>query len=1469
MVSASAKKFLCLILLLCTLTAISVHQLYGSTNVVRVPSNEVYSWQPVIILAKANGGSVELEVNITLKAYREGVVELLPKLSFLRRVPMLRLASNPEWYIAFIPGLPAFHRQRTRLLRTVELNVSSHVAYRVIVNGREVGGGEYEVKAKEVTAKNLKPLILVCVEGIDRELMEETLGLGPKWWTWRSNEPLKVIIVAMDVGENSGIREVKFEYRVNGGAWQSVVLEDHQAASRLRELVDRINGWLAKVEERLDLDLPEVDLPAQVKVGEIPGQSTGSYVEFKASAVDVDGNRACSPKGLYYVVNRGSDVKILVVDPHVKLWVLSESLRQLHDSLLTHESYGLRQALHNGLPLLEESLKIADAFNKYRLEHFHHWEYLGGRYDLYIVEPRKLKDALDALQPDVIILSNLWLGANETGWTWDLRDLGVLDDLIDYVKSRHAGLIATYGTLSDFKVWSGCEESQHHKVCSRGHVGESLEDFDPVHEKTVAGLLGLPHLALWEYARDKAAQMLCADPQTQRLGLLLGSMPLQVRHVPFDGILKATPDAEAVGFQLPAPEFKVEIPGYHELTGYKACTQIGWQLGLPCKVALNAWREAGKVREKARALHERVSTLVESITGHKREIARHVSRSLRGLGQLYRSLVRANITRGTIKVAINLPELGISRELPPLSVQLSKVARLMPVKVVALSRRGLAGILVYDKWWDKGGYRSVYFSFEVEASTCPAAKQLLVEAVKWVRGWHYREPKFLGSMPVPAKLAERFRQACAGVPIGTGENLIMTEEGYSLVSFKANDAGTYRVVVAHPTTERVEFKLFNEGDVEELSSKTDERITLIILRVREPCNVNLGLQAKSDSSLNPAYVEVYYEAAPSVVKKASNITCDVDRSSLTLGEEVKVEGAIIPARGDVEVTLTYTAPNGSLIIRHVSTSSEGRFLDRFRPDSVGTWKVQASWPGDEEYEGAASDVISFTVAPPSAFTTFNEREPNGRPEAANIIGELPGSIQIQGSISPLKDIDYFKFTCVAACSISIRAQYSGGELVLELLDARYNVIKWVLGKGAEVCIEADLAKGIYYIRVRDDWGDDVIESYTIMILTPSYQEAVTKKASSITCNVDRTSITLNERVRVYGYISPPRAGVKVTLVYRAPDGGVVTRYAYTSSEGRYVDFFRPDRVGSWRVQAYWLGDEEYEGAYSDVVYFDVNKIPTTITLSVEQKEVDVGSVVMVEGSITPSVRAPIKITVKKPDGTVQVKYVTSDVDGSFSLQVKLDREGEWTFIASWEGDPIHAASASPPITVEAKPKRCLVATAAYGTELAGPVAFLRSFRDDIVMKTRAGKCFMESFNVWYYAWAPYVAQAEWSCEPLRHAVKYALYPLIGVLHVASAAYQPLSFSPEAGVIVAGLVASALIAIVYLTPITIASALLTRRAPSPKATKLATATWSASLIATCLGDMAKASSALLISTPALVLSTMALTSILITKLAAKR
>ena len=107
--------------------------------------------------------------------------------------------------------------------------------------------------------------------------------------------------------------------------------------------------------------------------------------------------------------------------------------------------------------------------------------------------------------------------------------------------------------------------------------------------------------------------------------------------------------------------------------------------------------------------------------------------------------------------------------------------------------------------------------------------------------------------------------------------------------------------------------------------------------------------------------------------------------------------------------------------------------------------------------------------------------------------------------------------------------------------------------------------------------------------------------------------------------------------------------------------------------------------------------------------------------------------------------------------------------------------------------------------------FLRGFRDHLVLSTTAGSAFMEVFNAWYYSFSPSVAGFIAANDPIRAPVRVFLYPLLGVLGTSAFVYSALSASPEFAVIVAGLVASSLIGLVYLTlPAIIGFRTLTRR-----------------------------------------------------------
>ena len=73
---------------------------------------------------------------------------------------------------------------------------------------------------------------------------------------------------------------------------------------------------------------------------------------------------------------------------------------------------------------------------------------------------------------------------------------------------------------------------------------------------------------------------------------------------------------------------------------------------------------------------------------------------------------------------------------------------------------------------------------------------------------------------------------------------------------------------------------------------------------------------------------------------------------------------------------------------------------------------------------------------------------------------------------------------------------------------------------------------------------------------------------------------------------------------------------------------------------------------------------------------------------------------------------------------------------------------------------CLIATAAFGSEMAPQVQFLREIRDNTVMTTQSGTTFMTGFNQFYYSFSPYVADYERENPVFKEAVKVTLTPLL-------------------------------------------------------------------------------------------------------------
>ncbi|MCV0401024.1 MAG: hypothetical protein K5777_03455 [Nitrosopumilus sp.] len=78
---------------------------------------------------------------------------------------------------------------------------------------------------------------------------------------------------------------------------------------------------------------------------------------------------------------------------------------------------------------------------------------------------------------------------------------------------------------------------------------------------------------------------------------------------------------------------------------------------------------------------------------------------------------------------------------------------------------------------------------------------------------------------------------------------------------------------------------------------------------------------------------------------------------------------------------------------------------------------------------------------------------------------------------------------------------------------------------------------------------------------------------------------------------------------------------------------------------------------------------------------------------------------------------------------------------------------------------CLIATAAYGSEMAPQIQLLREIRDNQLMKTQTGSLFMTGFNQFYYSFSPYVADMERESPVFKEFVKIGITPLLSTLSV--------------------------------------------------------------------------------------------------------
>ena len=184
----------------------------------------------------------------------------------------------------------------------------------------------------------------------------------------------------------------------------------------------------------------------------------------------------------------------------------------------------------------------------------------------------------------------------------------------------------------------------------------------------------------------------------------------------------------------------------------------------------------------------------------------------------------------------------------------------------------------------------------------------------------------------------------------------------------------------------------------------------------------------------------------------------------------------------------------------------------------------------------------------------------------------------------------------------------------------------------------------------------------------------------------------------------------------------------------------------------------------------------------------------------------VTIVVVSPDGNiVSIAQVIPSSDGTYSTTVKaggtMTISGDYEIRAQYGAQKItntfvYTGGDAPEPTPEPEPEPtcgagtelvngicqvvtsddsgekgggCLIATAAYGSELAPQVQFLREIRDNTVMSTSSGTSFMTGFNQLYYSFSPTIADMERENPMFQQAVRAFITPMISTLSIMTLA----------------------------------------------------------------------------------------------------
>ena len=305
----------------------------------------------------------------------------------------------------------------------------------------------------------------------------------------------------------------------------------------------------------------------------------------------------------------------------------------------------------------------------------------------------------------------------------------------------------------------------------------------------------------------------------------------------------------------------------------------------------------------------------------------------------------------------------------------------------------------------------------------------------------------------------------------------------------------------------------------------------------------------------------------------------------------------------------------------------------------GYYIINAVFAGDDKYKGCISDPLYLTVT------------------GDNISSPV--------SISLNKYSIFVGDEVIVAVNMNPTVK---GTVRLNIGSKSYDV---VVNRGVGTFAISDLEMGTYDVQaIFDGDNEHSASSSDVKILE------VKKIPTNFTVTIDNPSIFVGDKAIFAVNTNPAVTGIVRLNIGSDSYDVVVNGYDVVVNGGVGTFAISDLEMGTYDVQAIFDGDNKYLGNFSDVKQLEVNRIPTSLAVSIDNPSIFVGDSVVVGVVLNQTINNVVIVNVNDKD------YLIGIVNGKGNLTLSGLTFGTYTVNATFAGEGKYAKSGSNNVSLE-------------------------------------------------------------------------------------------------------------------------------------------------------------------------------------------